>query len=404
MTVTKQPVLSRLKHVALIIMGQSPPSSEYSELPDTGLPFLQGTADFGEVHPSPTVYCATPAKVAEVDDILFSVRAPVGQLNIADQSYGIGRGLCAIRCREQLNRRYAWWMLHAMQKQLTLEATGSTFEAITVEDVANIQVPLPQLEIQGLVANFLDRETSKIDALIIELNNLLKLVTEKQQVLISHAVTYGIDPDAPLVDSGQEWIGPIPQHWRIELVRRLFREIDERSQAGEEELLTVSHITGVTPRSEKGVNMFMAETLEGYKVCQPGDLVINTLWAWMGAMGVAFQQGIVSPAYHVYRPKGDFDPRYINYLVRLPNFAKEVTRYSKGVWSSRLRLYPDEFFKVMLPVPPIEDQLSIVDYLDKETAKLSELQKSIEDTIKLSKERRSALISAAVTGSIQVSE
>jgi type I restriction enzyme S subunit len=90
--------------------------------------------------------------------------------------------------------------------------------------------------------------------------------------------------------------------------------------------------------------------------------------------------------------------------VRLPNFAKEVTRYSKGVWSSRLRLYPDEFFKVVLPVPPIKEQREIVDYLDKEIAKLNELRKSVEETIELLQERRSALIAAAVTGKIRVTE
>lgn len=105
-------------------------------------------------------------------------------------------------------------------------------------------------------------------------------------------------------------------------------------------LLTVSHLTGVTSRAEKDVNMFMAESLEGYKRCEAGDLVINTLWAWMGAMGVARQPGIVSPAYNVYQPVAQLDPEYVDLMVRTPRFVEEITRYSKGVWSSRLRLYP----------------------------------------------------------------
>lgn len=105
-----------------------------------------------------------------------------------------------------------------------------------------------------------------------------------------------------LRDSGVPWLQEIPTHWGIERARWLFRERDRRSETGEEEMLTVSHLTGVTPRSEKDVTMFEAETNEGYKICEPGDLVINTLWAWMGAMGIAPLKGIVSPAYMITPP------------------------------------------------------------------------------------------------------
>ncbi|MEI6043140.1 MAG: restriction endonuclease subunit S [Chloroflexota bacterium] len=260
----------------------------------------------------------------------------------------------------------------------------------------------PPLAEQHAIANFLDRETVKIDELVAEFERLLELIMEKRQAAINHSVTRGIYPNVKLCDSGIEWIGEIPESWKIEFAKWLFKEIDERSTTGEEELLTVSHITGVTPRSEKEVNMFMAESLENYKICQPSDLVINTMWAWMGAMGVAFQEGIVSPSYHVYRSLGDYEPRYLDYMVRLPAFAKEVTRYSKGVWSSRLRLYPEEFFKLVLPVPPLEEQREIVAYLDAETAKLDELNKATQETIQLLQERRSALITAAVSGQINV--
>jgi type I restriction enzyme S subunit len=169
-------------------------------------------------------------------------------------------------------------------------------------------------------------------------------------------------------------------------------------------MLSVSHLTGVTPRSEKDVNMFEAETNEGYKLCEPGDLVINTLWAWMGAMGIAPAKGIVSPAYNVYEPGPRLTPAYIDALVRLPVFAQEVTRYSKGVWSSRLRLYPEGFFDVYLPVPPQEEQRAVIEHIDRETTKLDAVRTATERTIALLKERRSAVIGAAVTGQLAFSE
>ena len=148
--------------------------------------------------------------------------------------------------------------------------------------------------------------------------------------------------------------------------------------------------------------MFEAKTNEGYKLCEPGDLVINTLWAWMGAMGTAPVKGIVSPAYNVYEPGPRLVPAYIDALVRLPVFAQEVTRYSKGVWSSRLRLYPEGFFEVYLPVPPKQEQRAIVEHIARETAKIDAVLAATERTIALLKERRAALIAAAVTGQLDV--
>lgn len=392
----------RLKYRAHVEMGQSPPSSEYSSSPDDGLPFLQGTADFGPISPLPRVYCASPTKIAVSGDILFSVRAPVGELNLADQKAGIGRGLCAIRPRDLLHRRFGWWALHEARHQLNFVSTGSTYEAVAIEDVANLLVETTDLGAQRAIADYLDRETTRLDELVAAKERLLELLAEKRRAFITKAVTRGLDPQAPLRDTGIPWLGKIPAHWDIERAQWLFRERDERSATGEEELLTVSHLTGVTLRSEKDVSMFEAETTEGYKICLAGDLVINTLWAWMGAMGVSPVNGIVSPAYNVYQPGERLDSGFVDALVRIPIFAEEVTRYSKGVWSSRLRLYPEGFFEVFFPVPPLPEQRDIVSNVVKETAKIYELFASTERTIALLKEKRAALIAAAVTGQIDV--
>lgn len=281
-------------------------------------------------------------------------------------------------------------------------SVGVSYPAINASEIGDIPVHLPSLPKQRAIAAYLDRETAHIDALIAAKERLLNLLAEKRQAIISRAVTRGIDSNAPFRDSGISWLGEIPEHWETERARWLFRERDERSATGEEELLTVSHITGVTPRSEKDVTMFEAETTEGYKICRANDLVINTLWAWMGAMGVAPVDGIVSPAYNVYEPGHRIEPGYIDAMVRLPIFAQEVTRYSKGVWSSRLRLYPEGFFEAVLPVPPLEEQRAIAAHITAETAKLNSLRSATERTITLLHERRAALIAAAVTGQIEI--
>jgi type I restriction enzyme S subunit len=227
---------------------------------------------------------------------------------------------------------------------------------------------------------------------------------EKRAALISHAVTCGLNPDVPLNSSGLDWLGDIPAHWQIERAKNLFSVRDQRSQSGEEELLTVSHITGVTPRSEKDVYMFQADDKTGYKLCYPNDLVINTLWGWMGAMGISAYLGIVSPDYHVYTTKGQLLPEFVDLLCRSKPFVAEVNRWSKGVWSSRLRLYPENFFEMRLPVPPREEQIEIVKAIETSQRKTKLLTEALQQSIALAKERRSALITAAVTGKVSEEE
>jgi len=306
--------------------------------------------------------------------------------------------------RQKMDGAFLFRCLQAkpIRVQLELAANGVTRFGIPKSEIGTMTLPVPPMAQQRAIADYLDRETARLDALVAAKELVLGLLAEKRVALITRAVTRGVDPRAPLRDSGIPWLGEVPEHWDTERAKWSFRERDERSVTGEEELLTVSHLTGVTPRSEKDVNMFEAETTEGYKICLAGDLVINTLWAWMGAMGVSRVNGIVSPAYNVYRPGARLDPSYVDALVRLPVFTQEVIRYSKGVWSSRLRLYPDGFFEVFLPVPSLPEQREIVAHVARETRKMDLLRRATERTIAMLKERRAALIAAVVTSKIEV--
>jgi len=298
--------------------------------------------------------------------------------------------------------RWVYWLLQSLR--LDEGSEEAAVPGLNREDAYEREVALFPPRTQEAIAGFLDRETADIDALIAAKQQLLDLMAEKRRAIVAEAVMRGLDASAPLRPSGIDWLGDIPAHWEVERSRWLFTERDERSQTGEEEMLTVSHLTGVTPRSEKDVNMFEAESTTGYKLCFAGDLAINTLWAWMGAMGTARVDGIVSPAYNVYTPGARLLPDYVDALVRIPVFAQEVTRYSKGVWSSRLRLYPEGFFETWWPVPPLDEQQQIVEHISTETAKVDRLRTATENSIALLKERRAALIAAAVTGQLEIPE
>ena len=209
----------------------------------------------------------------------------------------------------------------------------------------------------------------------------------------------GLKPYPGYQESGECWIGPIPASWRIRRAKFLFREIDERSKTGKEELLSVSHKTGVTPRTQKSVTMFLAESNVGHKICRPQDLVINTLWAWMAALGVSRHTGIVSPAYGVYRltAPDQFLPRFADLLLRTPMYAAEYQRRSTGVNSSRLRLYAEYFFRIPIILPPHDEQLAIVRFLDHANRKIDGFIRAKRKLIGLLNEQKQAIIHRAVT-------
>ena len=194
-------------------------------------------------------------------------------------------------------------------------------------------------------------------------------------------------------ESGIEWLGQVPDHWQILRNKALFQEEDDRASGNDHELMTVSHITGVTPRSEKNVSMILSESLDGYKKAQSGDLVINTMWAWMGALGISPCEGVFSPSYNVYRLR-DRDvlwPEYYDLLCRIPSHVAAMKANSTGIWESRLRLYPGVFLGMSLCLPPKDEQRKIVEFLRVELAKIDSL---IEEQLKLTDtltERLSAL-------------
>ncbi len=189
---------------------------------------------------------------------------------------------------------------------------------------------------------------------------------------------------------GMRWLPPVPAHWCEQRAKTFFREVDERSHTGQEELLSVSHLTGVTPRSQKSVTMFKAASYVGSKLCRPGDIVVNTLWAWMAALGASRHLGIVSPAYGVYRPRDpdSFNPLYLDYLLRTRAYVAEYIGRSTGIRSSRLRLYPNQFLDIPLLQPPRPEQDQIVAYLRAQDAHIARFIKAKRDLIGLMTEER----------------
>ena len=212
----------------------------------------------------------------------------------------------------------------------------------------------------------------------------------------------GLKPYETYKDSGSEWVARVPAHWEVRRAKYFFREVDERSTSGDEEMLSVSHKTGVSPRREKNVTMFMAESNVGQKRCAPGDVAVNTMWAWMAALGVVKHHGIVSPSYGTYRPHDAtrFEATYLDDLLRIPAYRDEYVVRSTGITSSRLRLYPESFLRIPFPCPPWDEQQLIVRFLHHADQRIRRYIRAKRELIGLLEEQKRVIISRAVTSGL----
>lgn len=293
------------------------------------------------------------------------------------------------------------WLAYALNSvDFSRWISGSTRDKLTQADLMRIELPSYSLGRQSSIADYLDRETATIDALIEKQQRMLELLHQRATAVTSQLVWAAQETESAVHGGLPE----APASWNVVRNKDLWRESKTVSVFGDEEPLSVSHITGVTRRSEKNVTMIEAESYVGYRIVEPGDLVINTMWAWMGALGVSELNGIVSPAYGVYRTTHPdlMDCRFFNRLYRTPEYVRYMESWSRGLWSSRLRLYPEVFLSLPVPVPPLEEQREIADHLDRETATIDALIAKAERFIELAQERRAALITAAVTGQIEI--
>ncbi|MFN0301216.1 MAG: restriction endonuclease subunit S [Burkholderiales bacterium] len=208
-----------------------------------------------------------------------------------------------------------------------------------------------------------------------------------------------LKPYQEFKESGLPWLGKVPGHWNVKRAKSIFQRIDERSKTGKEELLTVSSARGIVPRKSANVTMFKAESYLGYKLCWPGDLVINSLWAWAGGLGVSRHHGIVSSAYGIYRIRQDAPmiPAFVHEVVRSSSFNWELRVRSKGVWISRLQLTDISFLDAPMHIPPSAEQAAIVRFLDWANGRLERAIRAKRKVIALLNEQKQAIIHRAVT-------
>jgi type I restriction enzyme S subunit len=379
-------LITKTKHVCEFSTGWTPPTGNdsayegenlWANISDLGPKILSSTAK----RISNKAVDDAFIQVSPVGSLLFSFKLSVGQVSLAGIDMYTNEAIATFRASSKLVIDYAYY---AFPIFLIKNATENIYGAKLLNQalIKSAFLPLPSLDEQSAIATFLDHETGNIDALIAEQEKLLTLLAEKRQATISHAVTRGLNPDAPMKDSGVPWLGEVPTHWDIFPTKRLFRVIVEPAPVNNhEELLSIYTSIGVRPRKSLKAKGNKATTTDGYWRVRKGDIIVNKLLAWMGAIGLSNYDGVTSPAYDILRKTKQLQPKYYDLLFRCGVMFSEFRRWSRGIMDMRLRLYFAEFGQISIPYPPNQEQLEIVEFLGKEAARLDALKHGVERAI-----------------------
>ena len=374
--------MMKLKDCCTIIAGQSP-ESKYYNTEGIGLPFFQGKADFGELYPKIRVYCSQPTKVAEKDDILLSVRAPVGPTNLAPCKVCIGRGLTAIRPSEVLLTRYVLLFFRYFEAQLASKGTGTTFKAITQDVVKNLEIPIPPLPEQERIVSRIEELFSQLDAGVETLNKTkAQLAVYRQAVLkeVFDSVTgkeYRIDDVCKEIKVGIV-IKPTQYYvssngvcaFRNANVRRGY--IDDCdwvmiSKEGHEKNRKSEVHTGDVLISRSGANLGMAsaisEKFDGYNAI---DVVIAVP-----------DKNVILPA-------------YLAYYTNSPMGRSIVKKNERGAAQGHLNV--TVYGRLPIVVPTLSEQQNIISEIEGKLSICDSIEQTVETALQQAETMRQSIL------------
>ncbi|QXU56658.1 restriction endonuclease subunit S [Rhodococcus sp. LW-XY12] len=284
----------------------------------------------------------------------------------------------------------------------SLLSTSTALPSMTQGDLNAVRLPAPTYEVQQAIASFLDRETAKIDVLIAKQEQLITTLREDRAATITQAVTKGLDPNAEMKNTGIGWLGSVPAHWKLIPLRYLYAKRKDQDHP-DKQLLSIYRDYGVVPKDSRTDNFNKASAdLSYYQLVEHGDLVVNRMKAWQGSVGISRYRGIISPDYYVYKPLHDQFDGFLNYLFRCQRYAAGYGRLSTGVRPSQWSITPGDHLGMEALLPPIEEQIAIAEFLDARCVKIDALIDKSTEMIETLCEYRSALITDAVTGKIDV--
>lgn len=384
----------QLKDIAKVNMGSSPPSSTYNEDGD-GLPFFQGNAEFGSIYPEENQWCTEPQKVADKGNILISVRAPVGDINIAPYKCCIGRGLAAIEGEETSNK-FIYYYLKQFNPKLQSYSQGSTFSSINKKVLETFFVNYPPLLEQNKIASIL----STVDKSIEKTNEVIEKTKELKKGLMQELLTIGIGhSEFKEVRIGAKTF-KIPEIWELKNVGSLFKLVNGRAFKTDEwadDGLQIIRIQDLRENANAETNYCNFEVKDKYYVYN-NDL----LFCWAGNIKTSLgayiwnkDKAVLNQHIYNMKPKTNLSKSYYKFLIN--KFLPLLKNYTGGS-AGQVHITKGDFKTFDVPVPPLKEQKKIASILSSVDAKI---QKEEEYKAKL-EHLKKGLMQKLLTGEIRV--
>lgn len=270
------------------------------------------------------------------------------------------------------------------------------------QEMKRIVLPVPSLNQQCYISDYLDSKCSEIDATSEEIQKQISILEDYKKSVITEAVTKGLNPNVEMKDSGVEWIGEIPKNWDIEKIKYHLKR-EEFRNPGNMEVLSVYRDYGVVPKNSRDDNHNVtSDDTSKYKHLKKGDLVINKMKAWQGSLAVSYYEGIVSPAYYIYKFSDEvFNKKYFHYLIR-SCYKDEFRRLSGGIREGQWDLSAENFENTLVLIPSLPEQKEIVDYLDSKCSEIDSLISEKKQQLTVLADYKKSLIYEYVTGKKEV--
>lgn len=383
-----------LGEVAKINMGQSPSSSDVNNQRE-GLPFFQGNADFGYINPIPNAWIKRPLKLAEAGEILFSVRAPVGELNIANEKSCIGRGICSI-LPVDADRDYIFYILQHNKPILQRLSQGSTFQAVNKGDLETLTFYAATLPEQKKISSIL----KSVDVAIEATQEIIDQTTRFKKSAMNNLLTHGLPGKHTRFQMTS--LGEIPADWKFAPLGSIFNLVERRVQMTDDQeyqLVTVKRRNGgVVPRERLRGSQVKVKTQ--FEV-REGDFLISKRQIVHGACEIvpkSLSGAIISNEYNVLHAKEDLYLPYFRWVTRSQFMYRYFMVSSVGVHIEKMLFKLDHWYKQKIPLPPFDEQKKI-------TAMLESLEHSAaanQNRLNQLKALKTALMQALLTGKVRV--
>ena len=331
---------------------------------------------------------------------LISLRIALSKIDVV-----VSAGYIVLKNKIEINKEFFKYLLHRYDVAYMKLLGSGVRQTINFNHIANSLLVLPTDIEQTKIANFLDQKTAQIDQAIALKQQQIEKLNEYKQIVIQNAVTKGLNPNAPMKNSGVDWIGDIPEHWQMKRLKYVLDERNERSKTGEEPLFMVSQKYGLVVRADYHEKAEVAQSNIDNKIVYKNDLVFNKLKPHLGVFyksEIDFK-GLVSPDYAVYKVKNYiYDMKYLELLFRNPKYIEQFIIRATGIVEGLIRLYTASLFELPVMIPPKEEQKAILNFVKKENNKIDISQQNLEKQIDRLKEYKNILINQAVTGKLKI--